>query len=78
MIVDRTTYYNLYDRIGKNTAKKSSIYVVPISVLDHHTVFKQAVDREEAFKVWVYNIENKLTFYYFNKQCKLSEILTLE
>jgi len=78
MIVDRMTYYQLYDRIEKNTAKKSSIYVAPISVLEHHTVFKQAVDRDEAIKVWVYNIENKLTFYYFNKQRKLSEILTLE
>ena len=78
MIVDRTTYYQLYDRIEKNTAKKSSTYVVPISVLEHCTLFKQAVDRNEGIKVWVYNIENKLTFYYFNKQCKLSEILTLE
>ena len=78
MIVDRMTYYQLYDRIEKNTAKKSSIYVVPLSVLEHSTIFKQAVDRGEAIKVWVYNIENKLTFYYFNKQRKLSEILTLE
>ena len=78
MKVDRTTYFQLYDRIEKNTAKRSSIYVVPLSVLEHSTIFKQAVDRDEAIKVWVYNIENKLTFYYFNKQRKLSDILTLE
>lgn len=77
MIIEKLQYDLLKDRIYKNMSNRTSIYLNIIEIHEKYTTFKIGNQNEGHLKVWVYILENKLVFNYFNKQVKLIEPLNI-